>query len=54
MSLTQNQNIRQITETTIVIGVDIASETHWERAFDWRSLELAIFIGTIPLEQKTH
>lgn len=40
MSLTQNEKIRQVTETTMVIGVDIASETHWARAFDWRGLEL--------------
>jgi transposase len=40
MSLTQNAKIRQVTETTMVIGVDIASETHWARAFDWRGLEL--------------
>lgn len=41
MSLTQNEKIRQVTDTTIVIGVDIASETHWARAFDWRGIELA-------------
>lgn len=40
MSITQNEKIRQVTETTIVIGVDIASEVHWARAFDWRGLEL--------------
>lgn len=40
MSLTQNEKIRQVTEETIVIGVDIASEIHWARAFDWRGLEL--------------
>jgi transposase len=41
MSLTQNEKIRQVSDTTMVIGVDIASETHWARAFDWRGLELA-------------
>ena len=40
MSTTQNEKIRQVTETTMVIGVDIASEVHWARAFDWRGLEL--------------
>lgn len=30
----------EATETTMVIGVDIASETYWARAFDWRGLEL--------------
>lgn len=40
MSITQEEKIRQVTEETIVVGVDIASETHWARAFDWRGLEL--------------
>ena len=40
MSLTQNEKIRQVTESTIVVGVDIASELHWARAFDRRGLEL--------------
>lgn len=29
MSITQEEKIRQVTEETIVVGVDIASETHW-------------------------
>ena len=41
MSVTQNEKIRQVTETTMVIGVDIARDTHWARAFDWRGLELS-------------
>ena len=41
MSVTQNEKIRQVNENTIVVGVDIASETHWARAFDWRGIELA-------------
>ena len=40
MSIPQEEKIRQVTEKTIVVGVDIASETHWARAFDWRGLEL--------------
>lgn len=40
MSLTQNEKIRQVTEKTIAVGVDIASEVHWARAFDWRGIEL--------------
>ena len=40
MSITQEEKIRQVTKKTIVVGVDIASETHWARAFDWRGLEL--------------
>ena len=42
MSVTQNEKIRQVTDTTMVIGVDIASEFHWARAFDWRGLEMCI------------
>lgn len=41
MSVAQNEKIRQVTETTMVIGVDIARDTHWARAFDWRGLELS-------------
>lgn len=40
MSVTQEAKIRQVTEDTVVVGVDIASEVHWARAFDWRGLEL--------------
>lgn len=40
MSITQNEKIRQVTEQTLVVGVDIASEEQWARAFDWRGIEL--------------
>ena len=30
MSLTQDEKICQVSETTMVVGVDIASETHCE------------------------
>jgi transposase len=40
MNCTQNEKLNQVTEQTIVIGVDIASETHYARAFDWRGVEL--------------
>jgi transposase len=40
MNLTQDAKICQVTEKTIVIGVDIASELHFARAFDWRGVEL--------------
>lgn len=48
MSITQNEKIRQMTETTMVIGVDIASEVHWAKAFDWRGLELGKAIHKDP------
>lgn len=40
MKYTQNAKIMQITEKTLIIGVDIASETHYARAFDFRGIEL--------------
>lgn len=41
MNFTQNEKISQVTNTTLVVGIDISSETHYARAFDWRGLELA-------------
>lgn len=41
MSITQNEKISQVKDTTLVVGIDISSETHYARAFDWRGLELA-------------
>ena len=40
MKYTQNEKIMQITENTLIIGVDIASEVHYARAFDYRGIEL--------------
>jgi len=40
MDYTQNKKIMQITETTLIIGVDIAKKDHYARAFDWRGIEL--------------
>ena len=40
MNFTQNEKISQVTNTTLVVGIDISSETHYARAFDWRGLEL--------------
>lgn len=40
MNYTQNAKIEQVTETTLVIGIDIGSQTHYARAFDNRGLEL--------------
>ncbi len=31
---TQNEKILQVSESTLVIGVDIGSRTHFARAFD--------------------
>ena len=41
MSITQNDKISQVTNETLVVGIDIfRCETHYVRAFDWRGLEL--------------
>ena len=40
MNYTQNRKIMQVTETTFVVGVDIGSQWHYARAFDWRGIEL--------------
>lgn len=40
MKYNQNEKIRQVSVGTLVIGVDIASEVHYARAFDWRGIEL--------------
>lgn len=36
---TQNAKIESITEKTLIVGIDIGSETHFARAFDWRNYE---------------
>ncbi|WP_350344589.1 hypothetical protein PRVXT_001013 [Proteinivorax tanatarense] len=40
MNFNQNNKINQVKEETIVIGIDIASEIHYARAFDWRGIDL--------------
>jgi transposase len=39
MKYTQNEKIRQITPETLIVGVDVASEVHYARAFDFRGIE---------------
>ena len=39
MNFTQNQKINQVSEQTLVIGIDIASELNYARAFDQRGIE---------------
>lgn len=36
---TQNVKIASITEKTLIVGIDVGSETHHARAFDWRNYE---------------
>ena len=40
MKYNQNFKISQITDNTLVIGVDIAKKKHYARAFDYRGIEL--------------
>lgn len=35
----QNVKIASITEKTLIVGIDVGSETHYTRAFDWRNFE---------------
>jgi len=44
MKYSRNEKILQITDETLIIGVDIASETHFARAFDYRGIELGKLI----------
>jgi transposase len=41
LDFTQNQRLKQITENTLIIGVDIAKQKHVARAIDDRGLDLA-------------
>ena len=36
---TQNKKIASITEKTLIIGIDVGSQVHYARAFDWRNYE---------------
>lgn len=40
MNSTQNKKISQVKETTMIVGVDVGSEKHFFRAFNWRGIEL--------------
>ncbi|MEN6389667.1 MAG: IS110 family transposase [Syntrophomonas sp.] len=41
MKNTQNEKISQIKNSTLVVGIDVAKETHYARAFDLRGIELS-------------
>lgn len=41
MNFTQNDKINQVTETTLVVGIDVGSETHYARSFNWRGIEFS-------------
>jgi transposase len=44
MKYTQNKKILQVTNETLIVGVDVASEIHYARAFDNRGIELGKLI----------
>lgn len=44
MKYTQNEKINQVTEETIVVGIDIGSQEHYARAFDYRGREIGKLI----------
>jgi transposase len=51
MKFTQNQRILQVSESTMIVGIDVASEIHYARAFDNRGIEQAkVFRFTNDLE----
>ena len=41
MHFTQNDRIAQVTDETLVVGIDIGSETHYARAFTNRGIEVS-------------
>lgn len=61
MNYNQNEKLNQIDLSTMVVGVDIGSELHYARAFDYRGFELSgVFkisndaIGFEAFEKWTH
>ncbi len=40
MKSTQNKKIAQVKETSMIVGIDVGSEKHYFRAFNWRGIEL--------------
>ena len=38
---TQNKKIEAVNEKTLVIGIDVGSEMHYARAFDYRGIEFS-------------
>ena len=41
MNSTQNKKLEQVKSTTLIVGIDIGSDTHYARAFDWRGYEFS-------------
>ena len=49
MNLTQNDRLKQVTSDTLIVGVDVGSQTHFCRAFDWRGFELSRILFATPV-----
>ena len=49
MNLTQNGKLNQVTSDTLIVGVDVGSQTHFCRAFDWRGCSFIILLYFISL-----
>lgn len=49
---TQNKKIKQVTDSTLVVGLDIGSEKHYFRAFDWRGIEQTTKAISFPNSKK--
>ena len=45
MNHTQNDRLKQVTSDTLIVGVDVGSQTHFCRAFDWRGLLFQAIYG---------
>lgn len=39
MNSTQNKKLEQVTDETLIVGVDIGSSAHFARAMDWKGVE---------------
>ena len=51
MKYSQNERIMQITDEVLIVGVDVASQTHYARAFDNRGIELGKLIKVANSKQ---
>lgn len=40
MNSSQNKKISKVKETTMIVNIDVGSEKHFFRAFNWRGIEL--------------
>ncbi|WP_204260332.1 hypothetical protein [Caloranaerobacter azorensis] len=45
MNYTQNKKLLQITESTLIIGIDIAKHTHVARVQDFRGIEQGFILN---------